>query len=418
MPGIFHESIEKQNNPARGWYQIYTFHIEKEPDFEELKWCLREDETIVLFLADIGAYRDKLLDDVALRRIADLFRFFETYKKDIIFRPVYDRFGNGMEREPDDFGLVTEHMEQLGKLINEQGKAVFLVQGLLLGSWGEMHHSKFLGDKKIRILAGILEKYLAKEQFLAVRTPYYWRRLNDKYEKNLKIGLFDDAILGSDTHMGTFAEVENDTQNWTEAWSRQKELSFEKELCRIVPNGGEAVQNESGQRKGVKEQIALFETMHLTYLNCIHDEKILNDWKIQKFENGIWEGKTVYDYIGSHLGYRFLVKEAKITANTKDTSTCNLDIIVENIGFANIYHETEIIVEALYQQESYRWIADTDARKWNTKKSVNISLNLPVQEQDIYLLCRRKKDGRKIYFANENADDRLYIGHLHMRKKN
>ena len=38
VQGDLAEVTEEFKNPARGWYQIYTFEIEKEPDFEELKW--------------------------------------------------------------------------------------------------------------------------------------------------------------------------------------------------------------------------------------------------------------------------------------------------------------------------------------------------------------------------------------------
>ena len=42
------EVTEEFKNPARGWYQIYTFEIEKEPDFEELKWCLNTQDALAL----------------------------------------------------------------------------------------------------------------------------------------------------------------------------------------------------------------------------------------------------------------------------------------------------------------------------------------------------------------------------------
>ena len=53
------ETTEAFTNPARGWYQIYTFLAEQEPDFEEKKWCLNPEDTLALVLIDIGYFRKK-----------------------------------------------------------------------------------------------------------------------------------------------------------------------------------------------------------------------------------------------------------------------------------------------------------------------------------------------------------------------
>ena len=48
-------------NPGRGWYQIYYFYLPQQPDFQELRWCLRENETVALAVVNIGFYRDKAI---------------------------------------------------------------------------------------------------------------------------------------------------------------------------------------------------------------------------------------------------------------------------------------------------------------------------------------------------------------------
>ena len=55
-PAKLQETTEKLKNPARGWYTIYPFLLEEEPDFKELFWCLRKEETLALVIINIGAY--------------------------------------------------------------------------------------------------------------------------------------------------------------------------------------------------------------------------------------------------------------------------------------------------------------------------------------------------------------------------
>lgn len=45
----------------RGWYSIYTFQAEQKPDFEDLKWCLQENESMALVIFDIGYFKNKAL---------------------------------------------------------------------------------------------------------------------------------------------------------------------------------------------------------------------------------------------------------------------------------------------------------------------------------------------------------------------
>ena len=88
--------------------------------------------------------------------------------------------------------------------------------------------------------------------------------------------------------------------------------------------------------------------MHVTYLNSMHDQKLLDRWKAQTMK---WNGSmiSVYDYIGLHLGYRFIVRDATWTAVEKTVPGGGLrkhfmgkkekflEVTVENSGFANLY---------------------------------------------------------------------------------
>ena len=54
---LLRESGKALQNPGRGWYRIFPFSIDREPDFEELFWCLDPEDTLALVLLDIGCCR-------------------------------------------------------------------------------------------------------------------------------------------------------------------------------------------------------------------------------------------------------------------------------------------------------------------------------------------------------------------------
>ena len=71
-----HESTRQLHNPSRGWYRIYTFEIEKEPDFQPMLWCDLEGDSLAMVILNIGAYKEKELDAVALENMHRILQFF------------------------------------------------------------------------------------------------------------------------------------------------------------------------------------------------------------------------------------------------------------------------------------------------------------------------------------------------------
>lgn len=61
----------------------------------------------------------------------------------MILRVCYDTEGKGMEREPQRIFVVQRHMQALGSLAERYADAILTVQGVFVGSWGEMHTSRF-----------------------------------------------------------------------------------------------------------------------------------------------------------------------------------------------------------------------------------------------------------------------------------
>ena len=218
------------------------------------------------------------------------------------------------------------------------------------------------------------------------------------------MGLFDDAIFGSENHLGTFGTKARECAAWDEAWYKADELIFEEELCQTAPNGGEAICGEQYlSQETSASTVETLRKMHISYLNKEYDKKLLGIWTEWKWDGAdAWQGSSLYDYIESHLGYRFLVKDVKMSLPTSaNEQNATLILEIENVGFANFYEEAEVILELEGDSGKVDGkILDTDIRKWNSGQVTEVCVKIPLQSSKLYLMIRRKKDGRSITFAN------------------
>ena len=414
QPAEFRETREVLKNPARGWYTIYPFFAEEEPDWDELYWCLQKEDALALVIFNIGAYREQSLTEPVLDRLRRILAFFETHSYDIILRITYDHEGNAVEREPFFFKQVLKHLNQLVPVVKEFSKTVFVWQGMLIGNWGEMHTSRFLFTEKMQQLWDMMKQGLEDRIFLAVRRPSMWRMLHPEECGKEKItaditGLFDDAIFGSDSHMGTFGNESGEAAGWDMPWGREEELAFEEQLCQKVPNGGEAVCGENYVETFTPETtLAVLKQMHITYLNRAYDETILQVWK--QWE---WQKESFYQYVGRHLGYQFCIREVRVLPEKKRNAV-QMQITIENTGFANCYQEAEVFLEQFLETgQKETVLIDTDIRTWNSGQVQVIFCTMEAEESKLYLQIKRKADGRLIFFSHPSeADGRVYLGKI------
>ena len=394
-------------NPSRGWYQIFYFHIPELPDFQELRWCLREDEPMAMAVIHIGAYRNKMLDQVALDAVSRILCFFQENEKDLILRFTYDCEGNGLLHEPALFAQVEEHIRQLSPIIHSFTKNIFVLQGLFVGSWGEMHGSKFLSSVHLKRLNALAEEAAGEYTWLAIRRPCQWRSLHGSNEKNVRMGLFDDGIFGSNTNLGTFGHLQRTQTQWEHPWCPEDELAFEEQLCMVVPNGGEVICPKNRESLSGRKVISLLRQMHISYLNCVYDGKLLDQWKQMRSP---WIGISVYDYIGAHLGYRFCIRRVSVLERKQQLW---LNVTVENTGFAPCYEECAASLEIIDGSNVAYLETSWDLRTVMPGTMQHLECVLPEKNGDLYLLMRRKKDGRTVRFAHDVTEEgKLYLGHL------
>lgn len=442
------ESTRALKNPGCGWYHIYTFDLSK----ENFLYIDCEEEELVLLLIDIHAFRGcEQIPKEALECFSSILTFFEQHDKGIILRIVYDTKGQGMENEPSSIKIVKSHMKQLGSIICEHtsekeslpGK-ILVHQGLFIGSWGEMHSSKFLSEARMKELSDTFLEATKGSCPIAVRKPVQLRILSCKKTlqdaPNTNLALFNDAIFGSETDLGTYGTIrksalsENNEREKT-PWAREDELFWQQSFMQQSFCGGEVLggmntvsesfgNTDHPQRtldwKQVVEDIA---KMHVSYLNSIYSKEVLDDWKTQRI---MWNGEEIseYDYIGRHLGYRFVVTQIKIESvspekkkqTQSDTqnqiSASVITFTIKNTGFANMCEEAVCRLILTENNENIKaFEIKSDPRTWSSGTDTVIECHIPKevwtqksQQTKLFLQLTRKRDGRIIEWANEEYD--------------
>lgn len=363
----FTESDRKLNNPNRGFYQLYEFLITDEGmDYMEFieEWYPEISDISLMFIQiNLQSYQKGEISQKGLDNIEELLTILETYEKQLIIRFVYDRKGKVKESEPESLEIILKHMEQLEDTLKKHHKQIFIVQGVFTGNWGEMNGSRHDTEENWRILAGKLAQVTDKSTYLGVRTPAQWRSLipADQTPEGIlpcrpeelgmegyshisplwgRLGLFNDGMLGSESDYGTYGNRSAADSGWTEKWIREDELAFQKELCRLVPNGGETIVDNP--YNDFPNALRDLKAMHVTYLNKWHDASVLKKWADTLVEeDGCFNGMDGYTYVERHLGYRFLIDSVQLTYKRRG-SMLSVNIKMRNVGFAPIYRNPQM----------------------------------------------------------------------------
>lgn len=432
-------------NPCRGWYRIYTFCPEQQ-DEEELRWLpMEETETLALVRLNIGAFRQRELDEKTLGFVEKIFERFIQAGKDMILRIVYDTEGKGMEKEPPFLDMVLTHMRQLGPVIAKYADAIYLSQGLFVGNWGEMHGSKFLSSEQIRLLEQTWRNATEGKVAVAFRKMSFCRMVSEK-GKERQIGLYDDAILASETHLGTFAEKTADGQavdsrEWEADWSKEEELAYLEQTAPWIPVGGEVVARTisgqggtavSGKIPGqeailveektrtreskfhalsaqeVTDTLKELESMRVSYLNCIYDDRLLTRWKQTKVTEN--RDESLYEFIGARLGYRFLVEKA---VQVRGKTCPQMKISIRNEGFANLTERAILQLEVRKGKQTLKRITvEYDMRTLMSNGTESLLVKLPedMPEGEVWLCMTLERGKKTVRFANKGAENGLYLG--------
>lgn len=412
------ETTQPLCNPWRGLYTIYRYRvladISASAQSQIAAWAISPEQSLALVEVNLQAFRAQMLSAGALEQIEQVLIFFVQQRKQLLLRFLYDWDGHGIQNEPDELDTILQHIRHLAPLLHQYTDLIFVLQGFFIGSWGEMHSTRFSGESELAALLREMNLAAGKRTFLAVRCPNQWRLLYRSFrplhqseafsgEGGARTGLFNDAIFGSDTDFGTYGHTSaHAALSPGEKLLREDELDFQDQLCRFVPSGGEVVSAQTPV--AVKVAMRTMQRMHLSYLNAAYDPAILDRWKATSIDqpHSVWNGSSYFNYLAQHLGYRYLVESVRLERRRRDS--CTLCIVVCNKGFASCYYPMDVSVQALCGGTLQTYPVYADLRCWAPGQSITLRVELPLPTSDaafqILGLAIQDHTGRFIRLAN------------------
>lgn len=347
----FTESNRELRNPDRGFYCLYTFTISDEEETysaEVGKYCrMTPAHTLVLLEINLQNYREGDISQAGLANIDALLDTWAKSGRQLIVRFLYDWDGENLLHEPETLDIILRHIAQTGPLLQRHADAIFTLQGLFVGSWGEMHSTRFGSDDDLRRLAHALVQATGGNLYLSVRTPAQWRAITRRgADRQLaaRIGLFNDGILASQTDLGTYDSPGQGAERRT----RDRELDFQEKLCAGVPNGGEVVSDNV--YNDFENAVNDLSAMHITYLNQDYDREVLDKWAAATMSGrGCFDGLDGLSYIQRRLGYRLFIRQVSVS---QELSPQRLLVAADfqNAGFAPLYASPKVTL--VLQRES------------------------------------------------------------------
>ncbi len=417
------ERAERLNNPYCGLYSIFRFYADSDVILKEgvriEEVQVEQGQQLCLVEINLLNFNERELTKEALDIIRRIFRHFSSLEKQLIVRFVYDWEGKGVLSEPKDLEIIVNHMSQLSPLLKEYTRDIYILQGLFIGSWGEMHNSRYLSERHVTRLARQIYECTGDKTQIALRCPSFWRMVFRTYQpldketaftniQKARFSLFNDGIMASETDLGTYGEISfRDSKSCGDKLLRKEELEFQNQLCRYVSNGGEVV-NECPWNDAAPAIEALRE-MRISYLHSDYDERVLEKWKSVKsgINRAPWKDRTAFEYIVAHLGYRFTIEEASLSLAEDKSGNMRASVKISNQGFAPCYHPftVKFVVRTASFSEVHEYTVDTDTRLWMPQDTVELEVQIPCGdlEQRYYILCfgiHDPRTGKPIQMTN------------------
>ena len=402
------ESTKRLSNVRRGWYRIFPVTVGEVWDPVQAETSLAAEDTLVLLEILIPG---EDINEQEVQGLRDVFSFFIQRKQDLILRFSYDYEGKGMEKDPSALSVVERHISQILPVVNAYAEHTFILQGVFLGSWGEMHSSRFLTKENIQKLEKQYKGELSPQIYRSVRKPVHWRMIcaDEQEMEQEKIGLYNDGMFGSETDFGTFADAGGEREYvWEESWPAEWEQDLIQKNARWAPNGGEVV---GGLNQTAEEILRRLRKEGITYLNRDYDLNELERWrKLECGQGGVWQGTSLYDYVEAHMGYRFVVRKAEIR---RRFSHSVLILEIENAGFAVPYEEvflelwkdTQTPPRCVWKQPMQQ-IEPGKTVVWKKTWKENLL-------EEGWKLRLRDARGNRISFANEGAEKEISLSMFH-----
>ena len=399
-PVQYIESTVPIPSPYQGLYRMYRYMLNDSPCVEQQYQSDIDSNPYTLALLEINLknYRKTEISLFALHQCETIIKAWFDSDKKLIIRFLYDWDGIACYSEPGNINTILNHMTQLSPIINAYYRAVYLLQGIFIGNWGEMHHSNYMDDKSVITLINRLHSTVHPSIYLSVRTPQQWRMIIKEIpELKKRLGLYNDGMLGSESDLGTYTNGE-------------EELQFQHTNTQYLPNGGEVIYNI--HYNSIQTAVQSLKSMHVSYLNADYDTRVYDVWK-----NSTYNNQNGYDYIISHLGCRYVINNCSVTKPfLKDE--IRIQCTIQNNGFGNALQQ-HIFCIFLQNNDSiitYQSECDIPCDAEKTISTIITTKELNENEYQVYACIKDQMNNTMIPINNTGYDKQqgVFLGTLYI----
>lgn len=438
-PVVWEESNAALSNPYQGFYTLYGYRLDDTASTNE-EWQARlcqtaaaDKHSLALLQINLNQYKNGEISQQGLAQLDTILSCWSGENHQLILRFLYDWDGQASQTEPENMDTVLLHIKQTAELVNRYADHIYIIQGIFIGNYGEMHGSRFTGNEAVTTLFHQLEQAAAPSIYLAVRTPAQWRTLTNSlapisleeaYQGTpaSRLSLFNDGMLGSSTDLGSYGTKSREGSTvFSDKGTRSEELDFQFELCRYVPNGGEVVIDNP--LNNFSNAVNDLSRMHVSYLNDAYDPEVLEKWKTHTYTGSdCFDSCTGYEYIERHLGYRYVLRSSSLSFQPLKDKEAQLTVCIDNVGFANSYIAFPVTLLVKNEVSGKQLtISGGDTRLWDSGEQTSLTFSIPVRELDagswmLYLSVTNPVDNSLILFGNTAspvASKGYYLGSLH-----
>ncbi len=395
----FVESDQIIFNPERGFYS-YTQGPLSSSYVSSLK---AKKVSVVQRNYVIPQYNDKPLPESFLTMMENDFSVAREGGVKVNIRFFYTDAQGGKDAALD---TVLLHISQIKPILQNNFDVIVYMDAGFIGAWGEWYYSTHglnnTADRRT-VLFALLDA-MPVERSIVIRTPNYKRQIFDNNEpltvneafsgiNRARTGAHNDCFLANATDFGTYlaGDIEGD----------KTYLNLDN---RFVPQSGETCCDCGWS--GCTNALEDLNRMHWSVLNEDYHPDVLTRW----------ENEGCMDEIKKRLGYRFVLKDGKISSSVKPGGEFTLNLNLVNKGFASPYNprNLELILRDNTNKIQYRVVTTEDPRYWLSGDSVNIEISAGIMDtmpEGNYELLMHLADPQKalhnrsaysIRLANEN----------------
>ena len=368
-------------NPERGFIHNLEVHSEGSPLNPTMLAALKnEDVSMILRLYYLENFKDKPISDAELTLIKSDMQKLRDAGVKCVLRFAYTDDMNGTDAP---FLIISQHLDQLKPIFEENKDVIAFVQAGLIGAWGEWHSSSN-GLATVENERKVLDKLLnvlPSEIMIQVRTPGQKQQIFNTTvpvsstiaytsEKLARVGHHNDCFMASADDYGTYTNVQAD-----------KEYISNEGL--FVPTGGETCPPDPpGSTPTCQVATSTMKQLRWTYLNL--------DWYKPTIDS--WKAAGCFDELQRNLGYRLALE----TANFPDKVALNQDMIINikitNKGYAPLYNHkiTTLVLKNKTSGEMHEIELPVDLREckpladFKIEKTVKTT-GIPQGDYDLYL---------------------------------